>query len=921
MRQKHKYEYEPSLIVIYRSTFQAVTMCINVYQEDIGINHTENSIWSHYGYCISVLSVGKFLTAIEIYNCYKQGIAKNIIVKFPDSSIGKSIYDLVSFNKGVINLKDLTDKSTTKQKRFILALYDTNSANCYLQLKTDRQHAEFKDFKMEIFQSNFIYHKNLAIFRYDYTDKLSKSATIQLTEKNNIMHCFALGKLNIRKVNFIFNLQFQPNKGPGESFSINPPGKPIVSPILQLYYFYVYMMQNYRSGFKVEILINEYEMYCGNTRSNADEEILVCKLIGEHLNSFPSPLENFVIGHCLIICSYLKPTHMIYFNMQSTVSILESLSRTDNVIAEFKTSKSLSRVLKGIAYQIIRLKQEKNTIIEGISCLAIVNLLLDSENAKDLRRIIVQLAPECAGAVFNQEELEGLEDHCDKEAVEDFTTLYNALSLYTDNIFKIIEYLEKIIDKNAKINEDTVLYLKTFINDNNNCRLEMMVAVAITINNKNELLNIFTKIGFSESLKSVLNQNMKSDYLKLYQDILFIYYNNKILDDKFRTEYLFKLMKIKIPIFSDLIIPQQDELAPNFSSTNQNLIINCFEKCMLIATKEMKAVEFFIFAIGELQNLSCPDIFHEICELVISRMLAVNSYDFLRILPFIEDCSRDEIKSEFKKQVQVRISVSKIPEDTVLRLSKCKSTALQNWALIQAVNRIPSFSHDRLVQDIIVSPKPDSSVFIIIQYFNILNSAEASISIYNFLLEIWESITSKTILIGIIKLFQNQNTKSRKKFALLIHGIIVHTEKIEQSTISENITKIVIELNDAKQSVNCLGRFYDFFYPTEPTIREAADNFKSHFNSELSQTPLFKYTTLPELSQEYAKISSKINNFLLSKTFLRYFTERKYITGYATSAEFIKNCEDSFTEFESNMRILATFDRRNSHNKQFVIDI
>ena len=193
MQKQHRYEYEPSLIVIYRSAFQAITMCINVYREDIDVSPTENTAFLHYGYCINVLSVGKFLTAIEIYNCYKQGIAKNIIVKIPGSGIARSIYDLVSFNTGVISLKDLTDKSTIKLKRFILALYDTNSDDCFLKLKEDRKYAEFRDFK--IFQSNFISYKNLTIFRYDYTDTLSESIIIQLTQKNKMKNCFTLDYL------------------------------------------------------------------------------------------------------------------------------------------------------------------------------------------------------------------------------------------------------------------------------------------------------------------------------------------------------------------------------------------------------------------------------------------------------------------------------------------------------------------------------------------------------------------------------------------------------------------------------------------------------------------------------------------------------------------------------------------------------
>ena len=910
MQKNHKYEYEPSLIVIYRSAFQAVTMCIHVYREDISINHTESSVWINYGYCISVLSVGKFLTANEIFNYYKQGIAKNSIVKIPGSGIARSIYGLVSFNKGVISLRDITDKSTTKQKRFILALYDTNSAICYLKLKEDYQYSGFKEFKMEIFKSNFISPKNLAIFRYDYTDTLSESVAIQITQKKKkMMHNFTIEKLKISNLNFIFNLQFQPNKGQGESGLINPPGKPIVSPILQLYYFYVYMMQTHRSTFKLEVLIEEYEIYFENMQSNADEEILVCKLIGEHLNSFPNPLENLAIRNCLIICSYLKLTHMLHFNSQSTVSILESLSRTDSVIVEFKTSKYFSKVLKGIAYLIIRLKKENKDINEGIKCLELVTLLLDRENIKELGMMIVQLVSECAGVIFTRKELDGLEEHCDKETIEDFSILYNALSLYSGDILQIIEYLEKLIEKKAKINEDLVLpYLTKVINDTDNCKLEAMAAVAITIHNKSELLMIFSKIGFSESMKRVLEQNMKSDYLKLYQDILFVYYNNKILDDKFRTEYLFNLMQREIVLFSDLIMAQQDQFTPSFDITSKDLMINCFEKCILLAKNSLPEAAFIVFTLRELESLSYSELFQKICPLVIHKIFpTIKNYNFVKVLPFLENSSNNEIKNTFKDQAQAVITNSKIPKNIILELSTCKSASLQNWALIQVVIRLPSLTHDELVQKIIVAPTQDPCVLIIIQYFTILKNTEVCISMYNFILEIWKSFTHKTILIGLLQLVQTQGKKSRKRFALLIYSTAIHTEKTELMAISEKIRKIVVEFESTKNNMDCLGLFYDYFYSTETVIREAADNFKSYFARTLIQIPLIEYTP-PELSLQYVKISSKLKCFIPSKTFLRYVAERKSSKDYTSSAEFIKICEESFIEFESNMKILAFID-------------
>ena len=69
-------EFENSLILIYRNTIQPMTLCINVFREDLDLRDNEESVSLNYKYCLTVLSVDKLLTPDEINVCFREGVLK-----------------------------------------------------------------------------------------------------------------------------------------------------------------------------------------------------------------------------------------------------------------------------------------------------------------------------------------------------------------------------------------------------------------------------------------------------------------------------------------------------------------------------------------------------------------------------------------------------------------------------------------------------------------------------------------------------------------------------------------------------------------------------------------------------------------------------------------------------------------------------
>ena len=120
MKKTLAFDFENSIIVIYRSYIQPITLCISVFREDI---HSKENILLNYDYCLSVLSVERFLTIREI-NCYfEEGIIDKMIMNIPQERLETSIYDLIFIKKGIISFKDLSEKSIIKHKK----IYKTNN--------------------------------------------------------------------------------------------------------------------------------------------------------------------------------------------------------------------------------------------------------------------------------------------------------------------------------------------------------------------------------------------------------------------------------------------------------------------------------------------------------------------------------------------------------------------------------------------------------------------------------------------------------------------------------------------------------------------------------------------------------------------------------------------------------------------------
>ena len=101
-RTTTNFEFENSLIVVYRSYFQPVTMCIHLIREDMHTTESEAKYLQRYSYCLNVLSADRFLCSEEISQFYRKGIENNAIVDIPGEKIVSSIYDLFVLKKGVI---------------------------------------------------------------------------------------------------------------------------------------------------------------------------------------------------------------------------------------------------------------------------------------------------------------------------------------------------------------------------------------------------------------------------------------------------------------------------------------------------------------------------------------------------------------------------------------------------------------------------------------------------------------------------------------------------------------------------------------------------------------------------------------------------------------------------------------------------
>ena len=907
-------EIEQSLILIHKNNIVPMTLCINVFREDICLNDNEEMILLKYSYCLSVLSIGQFLNSDEINNCFKEGIENNTIINIPEDRIAGSIHELVSLRDGVFSVKDISEKSKTKRKKTIFALYNTKSSIVSLQIKECHTYAEFKDFKISEIKSNHVENSSIVVFRYDYTGQISDFVTVQLAQENNNKEFFStkkkeLSMRNIKNHHFLFNLSFEPKSN---LFSLtNPPGEPILSPIQQLYYFCIYMMQTYKKSFSIEIIIEEFEILCRNISSTDEQEIAACNLLGEFLNSHCMPIDNFIVGNCLIIYSFFQINRMPYFKLEVADKILNLMSQPENVLTEFKNSKYLDKALKGLAYQIIKEKQDHIEREQNDNIFQFIEFIQDEKVIQDFFKILLSLALECNNVIFNDKELEALENYYSKETTKDVETLYNTLSVCTYSLFHIIQFLEKLSVNNLKIQkEKIILGLAIALNQNENLNFAYIAEVAISIHNKQEILIMFCEIGLDKILKTllekILEDNIKAEYLTFLQTLFFNCHSPLIIKEAFRERYLFKLMESKIVSFSLLISPQLEIFKDKSNSIIGKLIIKCFEKWILTFSKELNFLDFISFTINELESTPKTSIFPEMCKLGMSEIFAkIQDHDFTMILQRIDRSEPVEIKKAFKKQAISIISSSKVPEEVIETLIKCENGKLRNWALTKAVNRMQFLSQEELVDSVISNPLLSSHIFIIIQHYSILKNTDISKSIYAFILKLWQSIVNRSILIELIQIIQKQSDIARRNFMLFIHTTILHTEAIELIHISQKINDIVSEYERSKETMQSLSKFYDVFSNTEADISEAGVYFKQ-FKASFRRIELANYTP-PEISKQYVDISKKLNKPISSSIFLAYINERKIAKNYTTGSEFVKICEESLREFERNMKIVETF--------------
>ena len=844
---------------------------------------------------------------------------KNTIINICLDRISSSIYDLVSMKKGVISVKDLSHKSKIKRKKRIFAIYNIKSSKLSLQLKEYHQDAEFKDFKMVDIKSNSIANSSLAIFRYEYIGQLSDFVTIQLAQGSDIFSTKTknLSVKNINNHHYIFNLCFEPKS---KLFNLTKaPGDPVLSPIQQLYYFSIYMMQTYRNNFSLEMLIEEFEISCRSIHSTSDQEIATCKLLGEYLNSFQGPIENFVIRNCLIIYSYFQSNQMPFFKIEIANRVIDQLAQHQNFVIEFKNSKYFSELLKGLAFQIIKKKQDRRFKNHDINILQFIEFIQDKSVIKDLFTILLSLSVECKGVIFNDKELKMLEEYCDKETTEDFAILYNSLAVCSCNLFNTIDYIEKLITNNIEVKKEAIIpCLRKALSYEENYHFEILAKVAISIHNKQDIINIFCNIELSKMLKSFLEANAKAECLEWYQALFFDCYNAQILNSTFREKYLHKLMEKKILSFSDLMMPQLKKLIDGSTSPHEKIIINCFEKWLFISCNSMQFIDFISFTVKQLEIMPNAKIFPAMCDLGMEEIFSkMQNDDFTTILQCIQHGENVEIIKAFKKQALKVISISKVQGDMIETLSKCDSGKLQNWALTEVAKKMRILSSIELVDFVIVNPRLGSYIYVLILNYKILKSTEISKSIFNFILSLWQSITTRSILIDSIQLIQKQNEIARKNFALFLYNSIGNNEHVEFNAILEKISDIVREFELMKETMQCLSKFYDFFCDTETVISEAAANFNK-FKTTFCKIELINYTP-PEMSLQYVDISLKLKNPISSSIFLAYLSERKNARTYITGQEFIDICYESLVEFETNMKIVEMFTETTKIEDIFIV--
>ena len=903
-------EIEQSLILIHKNNIVPMTLCINVFQESISLNDTEETILLKYSYCLSVLSIDQCLDSDEINSYFKEGIEKKTIINIPENRIAGSIHELVSLKDGLFSVKDISEKSKTKRKKTIFALYNTKSSIVSLQIKECHTYAEFKEFKISEIKSNHVANRSIVVFRYDYTGQLSEFVTIQLAQEYKNREIFSTKKKelslkNIKNHHFLFNLSFEPKSS---LFSLtSPPGESILSPIQQLYYFCIYMMQTYKRAFNIGIIVEEFEISCRNLSSTDEQEIATCKLLGDFLNSYCMPIDNFIAGNCLVIYSFFQINRMPYFKLEVADKIMNLMSQPENLIGEFKDSKYLDKLLKGLAYQVIKKKQDHIERKQNDNIFQFLEFIQDKRVIQDFLKILLSLAVECNNVIFNAKELGILETDYSRETTKDIETLYNALSVCTYSLFHIIQFLEKLSISSLKIQKQKIiLCLKIALNQNENLNFAYITEVAICIHNKQEILLIFCDIGFDKILKNLLEDNLKEEHLKSFQALFFSCYSDLLIKEAFRERYLFKLMESKAVSFSVLFRPQLEKFQDKSNSIINKLIIRCFEKWLLIFSKEMSFSDFINFTVNELESIPRTSIFTEMCRLGMNEIFAkIQNHDFTVILERIDRSEIAEIKKTFKKKAIAIISSSKVPEEMIVNLSNCQSGKLSNWALTKTATLMQSVSQNELVNFVISNPLLSSHIFIIIQHYSILKNTDISKSIYTFILKLWQSMTNRSILIELLQIIQKQNETARKKFIFFIHSTIMHTEIVVLDDISQKINDIVSEYERSKETMQSLSKFYDTFSNTEADISEAAVYFKQ-FKATFRRIELINYTP-PEISRQYVDISKKLNEPITSSIFLAYINERKIATKYKTGSEFVRICEESLIEFERNMKIVETF--------------
>ena len=382
-------KFTNNIIVIMRTSALPITMCISIASESV--DHSKDSILLKYSYCLTVLSIGKALSVDAITACYEEGIVNRTIVDIQGDGIAETICDLVRVNNGLIGIADISNKSRIVQRQVIFGLYDTDSATCRFQLKESGVYAEFKELKIEKTNSD------LTVFRYEYIGSMSQPLSIRLIHENRNNAIFDLNpkELSLQTIqsqHFIFNVRFDPTS---HLFSdIFPPGDPIKSSIMQLSYFWIHMMEEYKTAFIIDMLIDDYELFCGKTPISANDQMVACKLIGRYISESQVSIEETDAEKCLVMISYFDLKHLSIYRSDAAYKILGGIHKNHNILVQFKNSRHFSKRLRGLAYQIIKIKNYQQYNIEKCDCLRFVGLIEDENVIKDFCNIFVKLVSE-----------------------------------------------------------------------------------------------------------------------------------------------------------------------------------------------------------------------------------------------------------------------------------------------------------------------------------------------------------------------------------------------------------------------------------------------------------------------------------------------------------------------------------------------